>query len=125
MISSRRSFLAGLGAALIAGPAIVRATSIMPVKAYEPINIDEIVALLERRMAYAEHNMARQLAQSLYASGQRDQPLDGLAGVIEKDGYRKHEARLVGVTLPASYSRGGEPLVKNEQTGLWTFLANG
>lgn len=32
LISSRRSFLAGLGVALIAAPAIVRAGSIMPVK---------------------------------------------------------------------------------------------
>lgn len=34
MISSRRSFLVGLGAALITAPAIVRAGSLMPVKYY-------------------------------------------------------------------------------------------
>lgn len=32
MISSRRSFLVGLGAALITAPAIVRAGSLMPVR---------------------------------------------------------------------------------------------
>lgn len=32
---SRRGFLSGLGAALITAPAIVRATSLMPVKALE------------------------------------------------------------------------------------------
>jgi hypothetical protein len=35
ILSSRRSFITGLGALFIAAPAIVRATSIMPVKALE------------------------------------------------------------------------------------------
>lgn len=34
---SRRGFLALLGAGLVAAPAIVRASSIMPIKAHEPI----------------------------------------------------------------------------------------
>jgi hypothetical protein len=34
IITSRRSFLTGLGAALITAPAIVRAGSIMPVRAW-------------------------------------------------------------------------------------------
>jgi hypothetical protein len=36
MIANRRSFLFGLGSSLIAAPAIVRAASLMPVKALEP-----------------------------------------------------------------------------------------
>jgi hypothetical protein len=38
MITTRRSFITGLGAALVAAPAIVRAGSLMPVKAmvYDP-----------------------------------------------------------------------------------------
>ena len=35
IIQSRRGFIAGLGALFIAAPAIVRATSIMPVKGYQ------------------------------------------------------------------------------------------
>lgn len=35
LITSRRSFLTGLGAVLVAAPAIVRAGSLMPVKAME------------------------------------------------------------------------------------------
>jgi hypothetical protein len=35
VIQSRRGFIAGLGALFIAAPAIVRATSIMPVKAVD------------------------------------------------------------------------------------------
>jgi len=35
IIESRRSFVAGLGALFIAAPAIVRASSIMPVKALQ------------------------------------------------------------------------------------------
>lgn len=39
MQSTRRSFLIGLGAALVAAPAIVRAGSLMPIKVYpaEPL----------------------------------------------------------------------------------------
>ena len=33
MLTSRRSFLVGLGSSLVAAPAIVRASSLMPVKA--------------------------------------------------------------------------------------------
>lgn len=36
MITSRRLFLTGLGAALVTAPAIVRATSLMPVKVILP-----------------------------------------------------------------------------------------
>lgn len=35
---SRRGFLAGLGSLFVAAPAIVRATSLMPVKAWSPTN---------------------------------------------------------------------------------------
>jgi hypothetical protein len=40
IIQSRRGFIAGLGALFIAAPAIVRATSIMPVKA---ISIEDLL----------------------------------------------------------------------------------
>lgn len=47
--ANRRSFLAGLGAALITAPAIVRAGSLMPVR--QMIwDTDEIAALLNRRL---------------------------------------------------------------------------
>lgn len=36
MIPSRRSFLTGLGATLITAPAIVRPSSLMPVKSFSP-----------------------------------------------------------------------------------------
>jgi hypothetical protein len=51
MISSRRSFLTGLGAALVAGPAIVRASSIMPVKRmFDPWADLNIVETLSARL---------------------------------------------------------------------------
>jgi hypothetical protein len=40
---SRRGFFAGLGATLIAAPAIVRAGSLMPVKAYEFYGCDPAI----------------------------------------------------------------------------------
>lgn len=67
VILPRRAFLAGLAAA-IAAPAIVRVASIMPVKQMEAINIDEMAAILQARMDAAEHDFARQLAQSLYGN---------------------------------------------------------
>ena len=38
--SSRRGFIAGLGAVLISAPAIVRAGSLMPVKVIEPAELE-------------------------------------------------------------------------------------
>jgi hypothetical protein len=37
MLTTRRSFLTGLAAGLVTAPAIVRAASLMPVKAIEPL----------------------------------------------------------------------------------------
>src|SRR6266704_3082525 len=59
MITSRRSFLTGLGAALVTAPAIVRATSLMPIKQMiAPIDINEMVRLLNTRIDDA-HAMLR------------------------------------------------------------------
>ncbi len=45
-VASRRGFLTGLGALLIAAPAIVRSTSIMPVKAMTAADV--LNALMEQ-----------------------------------------------------------------------------
>ncbi len=60
MIQSRRGFIAGLGALFVAAPAIVRATSLMPVKA---ISIGDLLA---QRMAAAEAEMIRHITNNLY-----------------------------------------------------------
>jgi fumarate hydratase class II len=49
IITSRRSFLAGLGA-LVAAPAIVRVSSIMPVKVIRPPTPHEMLAEWARHM---------------------------------------------------------------------------
>lgn len=61
----RRSVLRGLGA-LLCAPAIVRASSLMPVKALRPVDID---ALLRARMEDATQVMARQMAERLFNTG--------------------------------------------------------
>lgn len=76
----RRSFLTGLGALLVTAPAIVRATSIMPVRALKPewpINYlgypltfdggfpSDIHALLEQRIINAESVFHRHVRRSL------------------------------------------------------------
>jgi hypothetical protein len=103
--SSRRGFLTGLIAFGVTAPAIVRATSIMPVKVFDTVNVDEMVALLARRIAEAENNMARQMAQSLYGSGATETPLEGLASAIDRRGWWKHEAQAAAVTVDAPYVR--------------------
>lgn len=60
IIRSRRGFIAGLGALFIAAPAIVRATSIMPVKA---ISIED---LLRDRMDAAYEATRQAISQNLY-----------------------------------------------------------
>lgn len=88
MISSRRSFMTSLGAALITAPAIVRVSSIMPVKQMAPsISIDEFAALLQVRLDAAQNELARQLAQSLYAHGQTDMELKLLSARLEQKPY--------------------------------------
>ena len=50
MITSRRAFLIGLGAALITAPAIVRAGALMPVKQIvKPVSLYEELTLSTRR----------------------------------------------------------------------------
>ena len=85
---ARRSFLTGLGAALIAAPAIVRAGSLMPVRSLKPdwkhlvyhgdgmpisymgydLNFDgrfPLADLLDRRIEAAHQVLARNLRASL------------------------------------------------------------
>jgi hypothetical protein len=67
IIQSRRGFIAGLGALFIAAPAIVRATSIMPVKAIRQPTLEEVRALLKARMEEAFRVTRESIAQNLYA----------------------------------------------------------
>ena len=62
MISSRRNFLFGVGAVLVAAPTIVRASSLMPVKAMlEPPRVRNIKAALDQRsrVVYWTYNDGR------------------------------------------------------------------
>ena len=67
MIQSRRSFLIGAAATLITAPAIVRASSIMPVKAM-PTDA-ELLVLLKRQLDEMVRVTAQAVANSLYGSG--------------------------------------------------------
>lgn len=49
MITSRRSFLTGLGAVLITAPAIVRAGSLMPVKVMPQMSLYEELTVVTRQ----------------------------------------------------------------------------
>ncbi len=64
MITSRRSFLTGFGAALITAPAIVRADSLMPVK--QMPSVEDLNDLLRRRMDGAYAAMRENLDRNLY-----------------------------------------------------------
>jgi hypothetical protein len=50
-MTSRRSFLLGLGASLIAAPAIVRIANIMPVRALRPPDEDLVFAFFDPSFA--------------------------------------------------------------------------
>ena len=65
MTPSRRSFLTGL-ASLIAAPAIVRVTSLMPVKAMP--SVEDINALLKARMDECYRITAQNLSDALYGN---------------------------------------------------------
>jgi hypothetical protein len=107
---ARRTFLAGLGALLVTAPAIVRATSIMPVKAYEPIDSNEIMRLLEQRLEHAqqilERNIKEYIDREVYGT-RSNGTRGGLAGLISDH--------------PAPYTRCSPGMIKDERTGLWTF----
>jgi hypothetical protein len=80
IIQSRRSFLVGTAASLLAAPAIVRASSLMPVKAIKPVGWEELVqwgidstsqseetiVLLVQRIRDADIVMKKYMTQSLY-----------------------------------------------------------
>ena len=59
----RRKFLAGL-AGIIAAPAIVRASSIMPVRTHR---FDDIRALLDARMAEVERQFREAFANAMFS----------------------------------------------------------
>ena len=120
IVTSRRSFIAGL-AALVAAPAIVNVSSIMPVKAYETVNVDELVALLARRMEEAESCLARRVAQSLYSDGNQSMPLGGLAKLIQEIGPWKHREQAVVIEMRVPYVRVAPELVRNQRTGRMEF----
>jgi hypothetical protein len=69
MIISRRGLISGIGA-LIVAPAIVRATSLMPVHAVWPLSDAEICArlsaMLEEHQCEAEEVMRKNHAVTLY-----------------------------------------------------------
>jgi hypothetical protein len=76
---ARRSFITGL-IALVAAPAIVRAGSIMPVKAVA-WSKDELLALLDRRLDEVVAVMARNLNEAIFGDvigGGKNWPLAGL-----------------------------------------------
>lgn len=64
MIQSRRAFLRGAGAVLITAPAIVRAASLMPVKAMS--THEELMALLYARMRECERLTREMMNRNLY-----------------------------------------------------------
>ena len=68
MITSRRSFLTGLGAALITAPAIVRAGSLMPVK--QMPTVEDLNDLLRRRVDGAYAAMLENLDRNLFGDVQ-------------------------------------------------------
>lgn len=79
MQPSRRGFIAGLAATFIAGPAIVRASSLMPVKALsDPVDLME---LLRARIAAAEAALINGINASIY--GDASPPINmGLATLL-------------------------------------------
>ena len=81
MILHRRKFLMGLGA-LMAAPAIVSVSNIMPVKAMP--SVDMLEQLLQQRIANAEQIMAESLSEMLYGDKYNVSGF-GLSGLIEQD----------------------------------------
>lgn len=78
---SRRGFFAGLASALVA-PAIVKASSLMPIKAVRVMPHDDILNLIERRMADAHRHMLNMLSDQLYGD-QSSSPM-GLAKLLDE-----------------------------------------
>lgn len=64
MISSRRSFLTGLGS-LLAAPAIVKASSLMPVKALSAADLDDLVERMYRESLEYLDGMSQQIAATI------------------------------------------------------------
>lgn len=82
---SRRKFFAGLAAA-IAAPAIVKASSLMPIKAVKVMPEEEILRLLQQRMADAHRVFADMMAQNLYSSSNTfsGKQTFGLASLVDE-----------------------------------------
>jgi hypothetical protein len=75
MTPTRRGFLLGLGAALVAAPAIVKATSIMPIKAPKLI----VPAAPALETAYAIGDRALYVGPNMMAALKRELSMEELA----------------------------------------------
>jgi hypothetical protein len=80
IIQSRRGFISGLGALFVAAPAIVRAASIMPVRAIREPTIEEINALLRARMDEAYRVTRESMARLLYGDYEGNPRFSGYGG---------------------------------------------
>lgn len=54
IVPSRRSFITGLVASLVAAPAVVRAASLMPVRALAPIQFEGIDIVFDGGFPYSQ-----------------------------------------------------------------------
>ena len=66
MTPSRRTFLTGLSASIIAAPAIVRFASLMPVRGIIQATPEDIYKLLAERILAAQNSMIASLIDNLY-----------------------------------------------------------
>jgi hypothetical protein len=107
MILHRRKFLMGLGA-LMAAPAIVSVSNIMPVKAMP--SADMLQELLRQRIANAERILARDLSQLIYGDDSQaanmglSRLVDESTGDIYLRGGQDHwqwKPYSVGITVTA------------------------
>lgn len=92
---ARRSFLTGLAAAF-AAPAIVKASSLMSVKAM-PSDVD-IYKLLAERIANAEHMLCEQMAQMIYGASYSPVLFSGFESRVSFE-PRPFEIKQVAVNL--------------------------
>lgn len=79
---NRRGFITGLASLVCAAPAVVRAASLMPVRAIQPWDTNAIADLLCRRIDETYRMLARNMADSIY----RDvglPPLGGFASLFD------------------------------------------
>jgi len=87
ILQSRRSFITGL-AALVAAPAVVRASSLMPVKAPKLLTDDEtlqrIIRMFEESNRYLVDMMQQQIADSIFYGSAQMEVKSGLSGLLAR-----------------------------------------